>query len=111
MDEVVFLHRPSATVIVADLIQTFSEQFLRDHWGAWRFLAQIDGITEEAAGAPREWRWSFINRAPARRARDKALSWSCRRVIVAHGELPSGDGHAVLERSFRWLGAPSADAR
>lgn len=105
MDEIVFLHRPSATVIVADLIQTFSDHFLREHWGFWRFLARLDGLTQDQACAPREWRLSFINRAPARRARDKALSWSCQRVIVAHGEWPHANGNAFLAKSFRWLGA------
>lgn len=32
MDEVVVLHRASRTVIVADLIENFSERFLRAHW-------------------------------------------------------------------------------
>lgn len=105
MDEIVFLHRPSATVIVADLIQAFSDHFLREHWGAWRFLARLDGLTQDQACAPREWRMSFINRAPARRARDKALSWPCQRVIVAHGEWARANGHAFLAKSFRWLGA------
>ena len=104
MDEIVFLHRPSATAIVADLIQTFSHHFLREHWGWWRFLARLDGITEDQAGAPREWRLSFINRAPARRARDKVLSWNCTRAIVAHGALPRANGNALLAKSFRWLG-------
>jgi hypothetical protein len=104
MDEIVFLHRPSATAIVADLIQTFSERFLREHWGWWRFLARLDGLTQDQACAPLEWRLSFINRAPARRARDKVLSWNCQRVIVAHGEWPRENGNAFLAKSFRWLG-------
>ncbi|HWE46726.1 MAG TPA: DUF4336 domain-containing protein [Caulobacteraceae bacterium] len=105
MDEIVFLHRPSGAVIVADLIQTFSDRYLREHWGAWRFLARIDGITKDDPGAPREWRASFVNRAPARRARDKVLGWDCRRVLVAHGQQPHGDARAFLAKSFRWLGA------
>lgn len=105
MDEIVFHHRPSATTIVADLIQTFSDQFLREHWGWWRFLARLDGLTKDQACAPLEWRLSFINRAPARRARDKMLSWNCQRVIVAHGEWSRTDGSDFLTRSFRWLGA------
>jgi len=105
MDEIVFLHRPSATAIVADLIQTFSDAFLREHWGRWRFLARLDGLTREQACAPLEWRLSFINRAPARRARDKVLGWNCRRVVVAHGDLPRENGNAVIAKSFRWLGA------
>jgi hypothetical protein len=105
MDEIVFFHAPSGTAIVADLIQTFSERFLREHWGWWRVLARLDGLTLDQACAPLEWRLSFINRAPARRAREKALGWECRRVVVAHGEWALADGHAFLERSFRWLGA------
>ena len=105
MDEIVFLHRPSGTAIVADLIQTFSDHFLREHWGWWRFMARLDGLTLDQACAPLEWRLSFINRAPARLARDKVLSWNCRRVIVAHGEWPRADGNAFLAKSFRWLGA------
>jgi uncharacterized protein DUF4336 len=105
MDEIVFLHRPSATVIVADLIQAFSDHFLREHWGWWRFLARLDGLTQDKACAPLEWRLSFINRSPARRARDKVLSWNCQRVIMAHGEWPRANGHAFLAKSFRWLGA------
>jgi hypothetical protein len=105
MDEIVFFHRPSATAIVADLIQTFSDSFLREHWGWWRFLARLDGLTQDQACAPLEWRLSFINRAPARRARDKVLSWDSQRVIVAHGEWPRANGNAFLAKSFRWLGA------
>ncbi len=105
MDEIVFLHRPSATAIVADLIQTFSEHFLREHWGMWRFLARLDGLTRDQARAPLEWRLSFLNRAPARRARDKVLGWNCQRVVVAHGEWPRSNGNAFLAKSFSWLGA------
>lgn len=104
MDEIVFLHRPSATAIVADLIQTFSNAFLRTHWGWFAFLARLDGLTEDQACAPREWRLSFINRAPARRARDKVLGWNCRNLIVAHGERPGSIDPTYLAKSFRWLG-------
>jgi hypothetical protein len=107
MDEIVFLHRASATAIVADLIQTFSDHFLREHWGWWRFLAHLDGITQDKARAPLEWRLSFINRAQARRARDKVLNWNCQRVIVAHGEWVRANGKAFLSDSFCWLGARS----
>jgi hypothetical protein len=105
LDEIVFLHHPSATVIVADLIQTFSDRFLREHWGWRRFMARIGGLTEKQASAPRDWRASFINRAPARAARTKVLGWPCVRVIMAHGEWRRSDGHALLEKSLRWLGS------
>jgi len=104
MDEIVFFHRPSATAIVADLIQTFSDRFLKEHWGWWRFLARLDGLTQDQACAPLEWRLSFLNRAPARRARDKVLGWNSQQVVVAHGEWARTNGNALLAKSFRWLG-------
>jgi len=105
MDEIVFFHRPSRTVIVADLIEAFSDRFLREHWRWWqRPLARIDGIVADKALAPLEWRLSFLNRAPARTARAKVLTWPCERVIIAHGDWPRSDGHAFLARSLGWLG-------
>lgn len=104
MDEIVFLHRTSGTVMVADLIQAFSDAFLKRHWGFWRFAARLDGLGQRDPGAPREWRLSFLNRAPARAARAKVLDWNCERVVIAHGDWPRTGGHAFLERALRWLG-------
>jgi hypothetical protein len=105
LDEIVFCHRPSATVIVADLIEALGDSFLREHWRGWqRLTARLDGITAARPGAPREWRLSFLNRPVARAARDKVLGWACERVIVAHGEWPRSDGHAYLARALAWLG-------
>ena len=105
LDEIVFCHRPSRTVIVADMIQTFGQSFLREHWTWWRrVVADLDGITFAKAHAPLELRLSFIDRRPARVARTRMLSWPCERVIVAHGEWRRSDGHAFLARSLAWLG-------
>jgi len=105
LDEIVFFHRPSRTALVCDLIQAFDEAYLREHWGAWRgWLAHLDGITANVPGAPREWRLSFLNRAPARAARAKALGWPCEQVVVAHGQWPRNDGSAFLRRALAWLG-------
>jgi hypothetical protein len=106
MDEIVFFHRASGTVLVADLIEAFSDRFLSERWGGWRsVVARLDGITAAAPGAPREWRWSFVHRKLAREARDKVLGWDCVRVVMAHGEWVPSDGRAYLERAFRWLGS------
>jgi len=104
MDEVVFFHRPSRTVILADLIENFTDPFLREHWSGWRrSLAKLDGITSDNPHAPLEWRLSFLDRAPARAARDKMLGWECERVVMAHGEWQRTDGHAFLAKAFTWL--------
>lgn len=109
MDEIVFWHAPSRTVVLADLIENFSDAFLHAHWSWWqRPLARLDGITEHHSRAPLEWRLSFTDRAPARVARDKVLSWNAERVIMAHGEWQRHDGAAFLERSLSWLGPRAA---
>jgi hypothetical protein len=105
MDEIVFFHRPTRTVILADLIEAFDDDFLREHWSWWRRpLAYLDGIVAGKGRAPGDWRLTFVDRAPARRARSKMLGWPCERVIMAHGQWRRSDGRALLERSFRWLG-------
>jgi hypothetical protein len=109
MDEIVFCHRPSSTAIVADLMQTFSPEFLQRSWGRWSFLARLSGLTQDQGKAPIDLRLSFINRAPARAARDKVLRWHSQRVIVAHGEWVRANGDAQLAKSFSWLGPPTKD--
>jgi hypothetical protein len=55
MDEVVFFHRPSATVILADLSEHFSRRFLIRHWKPWqRWIAGLWGIVEGKGYAPLE---------------------------------------------------------
>ena len=104
MDEIVFFHRPSQTVILADLIEAFSDDFLKEHWSWWqRPMAALDGITLKKPGAPREWRLSFSDRKPARAARDKVLDWPAERVIMAHSEWQRTDGHAFSKRALAWL--------
>jgi hypothetical protein len=105
LDEIVFFHRPSGAALVADLIQAFDDRFLHERWSWWgRPLARLDGITAANPGAPREWRLSFIDRDAARAARNKALSWNCERVIIAHGEWRRSGGGDFLRRAFGWLG-------
>ncbi|HZZ61597.1 MAG TPA: DUF4336 domain-containing protein [Roseiarcus sp.] len=105
MDELVFFHRPSRTALIADLVQAFDDRFLQENWSWWRRpLARLDGIAAANPGAPREWRLSFTNRAAARAARDKVLSWNCERAIIAHGEWRRSGGQEFLRRALTWLG-------
>ena len=109
MDEIVFFHRPSRTAIVADLIQAFDPDFLERRWSWWRRpLARLDGIAAARPGAPREWRLSFFDRAPARAAREKALGWDCERVVIAHGRWARAGGREFLKQGLAWLGADPA---
>lgn len=104
MDEIVFFHRPSKTVIMADLSENFSEDFIASHWRPWQCtLARWWGIVEGRGHAPLEWRLSFFNRAATRRARDKLLAWNAEKVVMAHGEWQRSDGRQFLEQSLSWV--------
>jgi len=105
MDEIVFFHRASQTVIMADLSENFSEEFIRRHWKPWqRVVARLWGIVEGRGYAPLEWRLSFFNRAATKRARDKVLSWRPEKVIMAHGEWQRSGGLDFLKKSLSWIG-------
>ncbi len=100
LTEVVFFHRGTRTTLFADLIQNFP----RDWFKGWRgFLARHGGIVTPNPGAPGDWRASFLNRHAARASLEKVLAWPIERVLIAHGDLPKGDGAAFVRRAFAWL--------
>ncbi len=104
MDEVVFFHRASRTVILADLSENFGEPFLQDHWTWWqRPIARLWKCTEPFGRAPLEWRLSFRKTKALHAARDHVLAWDTKQVIMAHGEWQRADGRKFLENSFAWM--------
>ena len=85
LTEVVFFHRHS-------------------HTKGWRgVLARLGGIVAPNPSAPRDWRASFLDRGAARAALNQILAWPIERVLIAHGDLPTGDGAAFVRRAFAWL--------
>lgn len=104
LDEVVFLHRPSRTAILADLSENFSEGFLQEHWAPWqRAIARIWKIVEPWGYAPLELRVSWWKRAGARAPLGRLLETNPEQVVMAHGEWQRDGGRAYLEKAFAWL--------
>jgi hypothetical protein len=101
LDEVLFFHRASRTVLVCDLVQRLDPAHATGLRGA---LLRLWGLVGPDGGTPREWRASFWNRRAARAARAKALAWNPARLVVAHGVLTGEDGRESLARGLRWLG-------
>jgi len=100
--EAVFFHRPSATVLVTDLLQ----QFPRGWFTGWRALvARLDLMTEAAPAVPRKFRLAFTDRQAARASVRRILAWPAARVAMAHGTPVTADGQAFLVQAFRWLRA------
>ena len=105
MDEILFFHRQSSTCLVCDLIQRHDPQKMK---GVKGLLMRLDALVGPKGSTPREWRATFLRRAPARRALERALAWSPERVVIAHGECASSGGTELLRRNLAWLKPSSA---
>ncbi|MCA9694556.1 MAG: DUF4336 domain-containing protein [Nannocystaceae bacterium] len=100
MEEVVFLHRSSRTLIVADLIENFDPKTLGP---VFRVVARLGGVVHPHGGMPRDWRLSFRDRETARACVERILAWGPERIILSHGLCVSEDAGGFLQRSFAWL--------
>ena len=100
MEEVVFFHRASSTLIVCDLIQRFPESKI----SGWKgMLMRLDGLVGEQGSTPREWRASFLRRGPARTARKKVLGWNAERLLIAHGECAHSEAAEIIAAALSWI--------
>ena len=100
LEEVVFFHKKSATLILTDLIENFEQERLRRN----KFLARVAGVTDPDGKTPLDLRLTFFgSRDKARSSLHRMLAWQPTRVIVAHGRWYEKSGTAELKRAFRWL--------
>jgi hypothetical protein len=100
LQEVVFLHRASRTLIVADLIENFDPATLT---GPQRLLARLVGILAPRGSMPRDWRLSFVGRGK-RTARDCALAilaWQPEAVLMAHGRAVTAGAQPFLQQALK----------
>ncbi|WP_047462383.1 DUF4336 domain-containing protein [Vibrio fluvialis] len=101
MQEAVFFHRASATLIVTDLIENFSPKA----FGGWKMsLAKAAGVVAPHGKMPLDWRLSFtFHKREAKQHLDTILTWQPHQIVMAHGERITENGTAFLRRSFSWL--------
>ena len=103
MEEVVFFHRKTRTLVLADLIENFEPEKIG---GAYRWLVRSAGAAHPDGKAPIDMRLTFWGRKEAARASfERMLAWEPDKVILAHGRWYDRDGTAELRRAFRWLGS------
>jgi hypothetical protein len=101
MDEVVFFHRPSSTLILTDLIENFEPEKVPWHY---RWLLKVGGNAEPDGKTPFDLRLTFWgNKAQAHQCFQQMLAWQPQRILVAHGRWYEQNGTAELQRAFRWL--------
>lgn len=104
MDEILFYHNSSKTLIMADFSENFSKEFLNKNWKPWqRIFAQIAGITVGKGYAPIDWRLTFFKKKALKEAQKRILHLDVKNVIMAHGEWQHKDVNAFLKQSLSWI--------
>lgn len=102
IEEVVFFHKKSQTLILTDLIENFEPE-KTESW-FYKFLYKLGGIAAPDGQTPRDMRATFIgNKKKARESLDRILAWEPEKIIIAHGLWYKKDGVKELKRAFRWL--------
>ncbi len=99
LNEVVFLHRPSRTLLCLDLCfnvgppaTAFTRLFMRLN-GAWDRFCPSRIFRHFLLKDPRALRASI----------DRTLAWDFDRVTVAHGRVLESGGKEALRQGFAWL--------
>ncbi|EIL97025.1 hypothetical protein RHOFW104T7_12445 [Rhodanobacter thiooxydans] len=100
IEEVVFLHRASGTLILADLIENFEAARFGT---AMRWIARLGGVLDPDGKMSLAMRFTFRERRTARACLQQMLAWQPQRVILAHGRCYLENAGTELARAFRWL--------
>lgn len=98
MNEVVFFHRPSATLVVSDLAFNFGPSSPTLTRWAFRAAGSYGGVRPTHLE-----RVLVRERAAFRRSLGRVLEWPFERIIVAHGEISEKKGRAELVDGYAWL--------
>lgn len=99
-DEAVFLHRPSRTLVVSDLLFNLGP----DTPALTRALMWAGGAYPGVCCSALE--RVMMKRPVARTDLERILEWDFDRVIVAHGNVVEEGGHDALAQAYSWLGIP-----
>lgn len=100
LDEVVFFHRNSKTLIVADTIMNFELERLKQ---PLRLVAKLNRTTYPLGGMSLDMRIAFWpNKRMVRAAIEKVMTWQPERIVLSHGRCFDSDASAVIRRAYGW---------
>ncbi len=99
LDETVFCHRASRSLLVADLLFNFGEN---DAW-LTRVLASVVIGPCPGCRFARMYRPFILNRRLFRKSIERVLRWDFQQIVVGHGVVVSDDGKRAFQAAFRWL--------
>lgn len=98
MEEIIFFHKMSNTLILTDLIENFPENHVS---GFKKFLCRCAGVLEPNGKTPIDWRLTF-KKAKAYENYLKMMEWNFDKIIFSHGNWIKENGKIFAEKSFSW---------
>lgn len=98
LNETVWLHRPSGTLIVADLLCCFGA----DNAALTRLAARLFGVHDRLAMA-RTIRLLVKDKAALAGSVNGLRTLDVRRIVLVHDQVIERDARARLEQAFGWL--------
>jgi hypothetical protein len=105
LDETVFVHGPTRTLVCSDLIENFASS---PHL-ATRLYLKAAGIQDRVAFS-RFLRPVYRDRRATRRSLERLLRLDFDRVVLTHGRVLERGGPAAVREAYRWLVPASSTA-
>jgi hypothetical protein len=96
--EVVFLHKRSGTLLVADLIVNFQA----DSHPITRMVTKIGGIYQRPT-PPIDYQLPEEDMVKTKSSIERLLKWDFDRIILAHGSIIESNGKDVIRQAFNWV--------
>ena len=97
MDEAVFFHRRSQTLVLTDMMESVWPE---DAWH-YRLLARAAGDWQRLT-TTRDLRWLTYRRAMRDVVR-RMLAWDFNKIVMAHGRIVLDDAKDVFREGMAWL--------
>ncbi len=99
LEEVVFCHQASGTLLLADLLMNFTQEASP----GIRLLTRVVGMFGKPSMPP-DWKFSVLKKAVARDCCQLILSWNWDTMVVSHGKIITCDARAKFESAlFKFL--------
>jgi hypothetical protein len=98
--EVAFVHRPSRTLILVDLIENIGDRTPGADWKLkfwWKAVFHMWNVPKPAP----EYQLGWKDRLAAKASLERILQWDFERIILAHGDNIEADAVAVAREAWK----------